>query len=350
MPQKGKTGEKPVTIKSIAQELGISFSTVAKALNNNPSIKQETRELVLSKAQEMGYTPNTLAKGLRGSSTKTISVIFNDIENPMLTYIFRNISIEMSKYGYTTIILDSQFSETIERNNILTVLSRQPDFIILEPASTNMDNLSLLEGYESKLILQGARYESVNCHHVTIDYAQGGYLAASELLSKHHRDCLVITEPLSFPISEQFIQGIQRAYAEYGLTLSEDRIFTTHSSITNGFQTIMKLWNEETKSFTLPFTGVMTFDDHIAHGVYKAAAHLNLSVPNDISVIGFDDNPLSAFSMPPLSTIHLPNEKMAESCIQILHKVLLEHQTTTCLFSLEPYFVGRGSVAELSRP
>ncbi len=71
---------KKVTIKSIADALNISFSTVSKALNNNPVIKTETRQLVLNKAQEMGYTPNSLAKGLRGSSTKTIAIIFNDIE------------------------------------------------------------------------------------------------------------------------------------------------------------------------------------------------------------------------------------------------------------------------------
>ena len=73
---------KPVTIKSIAKELGISFSTVSKALNNNPLVKEETRRLVLDTAKEMGYTPNSLAKGLRSNSTKTIAVIFNDIENP----------------------------------------------------------------------------------------------------------------------------------------------------------------------------------------------------------------------------------------------------------------------------
>ena len=80
------SGNRPVTIKSIAQELGISFSTVSKALNGNPAIKEDTRRMVVKKAEELGYTPNSLAKGLRGNSTKTIAVIFNDIENPALTF------------------------------------------------------------------------------------------------------------------------------------------------------------------------------------------------------------------------------------------------------------------------
>ena len=94
-------------------------------------------------------------------------------------------------------------------------------------------------------------------------------------------------------------------------------------------------------------SGVLTFDDPLAHGVYKAASQFGLRVPEDISVIGFDDNPLSAFSMPPLTTIHLPREKMAESCISILNAVLLENRTDTCVFSLEPYLVKRSSVYNL---
>ncbi|MCP3773235.1 LacI family transcriptional regulator [Paenibacillus sp. MZ04-78.2] len=337
---------KPITIKTIAKELNISFSTVSKALNNNPAIKEETRKMVLDKANEMGYTPNSLAKGLRSNSTKTIAIIFNDIENPVLTYIFRIISIKMADHGYTTMIFDSQFSEKIERANILTVLSRQPDFIILEPTSMNSTNLQLLSEMSNRLILQGVRYET-NCHHVHVDYAHGGYLAACKMLSNGHRDCLVITEPLSFPTSEQFVLGIERAYSEYHIPFNRDMVKTTHSSIANGFQTMQKLWDYDTNAFSIPFTGVLTFDDTLAHGVYKAAMQYNFKIPEDISVIGFDDNPLSAFSMPPLTTIHLPKEKMAENYIRILQSALLEGRTETCFFSSDPILVSRDSVGNL---
>lgn len=341
------TDNKPVTIKSIAKELGISFSTVSKALNGNPAIKEDTRKLVIEKAEEMGYTPNSLAKGLRGNSTKTIAVIFNDIENPALTFIFRNIAIAMAKYGYTTMIFDSQFSEKTEHANILTVLSRQPDFIILEPTSNSMENLKLLEGLEHKLILQGARYEAIPCHHIHVDYFQGGYMAACEMLSNGHTDCLILTEPLSFPISEQFVLGIKQAFDEYNIPFLENRIFTAHSSIANGFKVMQELWDDELQTYKIPFTGILTFDDNFAYGVYKSAAQNGLRIPEDISVIGFDDNPISAFSDPPLTTIHLPKEKMAESCIYILNSALIENKENTCVFTLEPSLVSRSSVQNL---
>lgn len=338
------TENKPVTIKSIAKELGISFSTVAKALNGNPAIKEETRKIVEEKAREMGYMPNPLAKGLRGNSTKTIAVIFSDIENPVLTFIFRNISIHMANYGYTTMIFDSQFNEKTERANLLTVLSRQPDFIILEPVSNHTENLKLLEGMEHKLILQGARYESMKCHHIYVDYFHGGYLSACEVLSKGHRDCLILTEPLSFPTSSQFVLGIQKAFEEYQVPFYEDHILTTHSSISDSFKVMQELWEEERQTYRIPFTAVLTFDDSLAYGVYKSAMQNGLHIPEDISVIGFDDNPISAFSAPPLTTIHLPKEKMAQSYIDILDSVIFKKQNETCIFTLEPTLVSRGSV------
>lgn len=338
---------KPVTIKSIAKELGISFSTVSKALNGNPAIKEETKTMVLNKAKEMGYTPNSLAKGLRGNSTKTIAVIFNNIENPSLTYIFKNIAIDVAKYGYTIMIFDSQFNAQTERANILTVLSRQPDFIILEPTSENTENLSLLHGMEHKLILQGARYENINCHHVYVDYFQGGYLAACELLGHGHRDILILTEPLSFPISRHYLDGVRQAFNEYRVPFQDDHVLITHSSISHGFQVMQDLWDNASQQYTLPFTGVLTFDDNLAYGVYKSASQNGLQIPEDISVIGFDDNPITNFSDPPLTTIHLPKEKMAESSIQILNSVLIENKPDTCVFTLEPYLVPRGSVKNI---
>lgn len=340
------SNNRPVTIKSIANELGISFSSVSKALNGNPAIKEETRQMVLAKAKEMGYTPNSLAKGLRGNSTKTIAIIFNDIENPSLTYIFRTISIEMAKYGYTTMIFDSQFSEKTEHANLLTVLSRKPDFIILEPTTLNPDNLQLLDDCHQKLILLGASYETVGCHHVSVDYMSGGYLSARELLSRGHRDCLVMTAPLTFPISAQYVAGIRKAFAEYDLTLESSRIKETEASISNGFRILKNLWQEEEKTFSIPITGILTFDDMLAHGVYQAAKLLGFQIPEDISVIGFDDNPLSVFSMPPLTTIHLPKEAIAESCIKILHSSLVEKRPEICVFSLAPYLISRDSTCQ----
>lgn len=110
---------------------------------------------------------------------------------------------------------------------------------------------------------------------------------------------------------------------------------------------MQELWREEEKKYRLSFTGVLTFNDTLAYGVYKSAVQNGLRIPEDISVIGFDNNPVSAFSNPPLTTVHLPKEKMADSCMSILNSVLLENRRDICVFTLVPNLVARSSVHTL---
>jgi LacI family transcriptional regulator len=311
------------------------------------SVKEETRNLVLTRANEMGYSPNMLARGLRSKTTKTIGVIFNDIENPVLAYIFKSISIDMAKYGYTTLICDSQFDEEIERINILSVLSRMPDVVIYFPATDSASNFELLSGMMDRVIVLNEHNPNLNCHFVDVNYRYSGYVAACELLSKGHRDILVITEPLEFPISNQYIEGIREAFKEYHVPFQDKLLKFAHASIINAYCTIMSLWDNHKKGFCERFTAVMNFDDNLAHGVYKAAAQLGLSIPNDLSVVGFDDNPLSIFASPPLTTVYLPKERIASSCIEILHNILLDGNSSKAIYSLSPHLVIRNSVKQI---
>lgn len=347
MPVKQEQSGKNVTLKSIAEEMGISFSTVSKALNNSSLVKEETRRAVLEKAQKMGYAPNMMARGLRNKTTKTIGVIFNDIENTVWAHIFKTISIEMAKYGYTTLIGDGQFDESIERTSILSFLSRLPDFVILSPATANTENLALFAGMMDRVIVLGQQIPEVNCHYVNVDYGVSGYLSACELLEKGHRDIMIFTSPPVFPISWQYVHGIQRAYQEYGVPFDEKRLILMHTSIENGCHSIMELWDADKGEFQIPFTGVMTICDLMAYGIYKGLKRVGKRVPEDISVIGHDDNPLSGFSMPPLTTVHLPVKKMAESCLSIMRSALLENKREIRHYFLEPSFIRRKSVRQL---
>ena len=341
---------KKVTIKEIAHELGISFSTVSKSLNNHPAVKEETREIVLKKAEELGYSPNILARGLRTNSTQTIGVVFNDIENPVLTYIFKDISIKMAEYGYTTLICDSQFSAKAEKANILSVLSRSPDFVIVAPATKEKENLDFLLSNTNQVIVLDESSPERNCNFIHVDYKYGGYLSACELLSKGHRNILIITDTLTYPYATNYVDGIKKAFSEYNVPFRSEYLRFVDSGsnkIAKAASIILSYWNKGEKRFNLPFSAVMTFDDNFAMGVYQAAKQLELSIPNDLSVIGFDDNALSAFASPPLTTVHLPKERIAESCIEILNSHLISTKSSNSIYTLTPYLVDRNSVKQI---
>lgn len=327
--------------------MNVSFSTVAKALNYDPKVKRETIELVNRRAKELGYRPNFMAKGLKSSSSKCIGFILNDVENPALAYIFKRVSVKMEEHDYSTLICDSQYDALVEHRNILSLLSKATDALIIFLVSSDTSNIALLNEFPEKVILLGdcGDYPQFSC--VAINYEAGGYLSAKELLQNGHRDCVVFAEPKTFPASLQYLDGIRRAYADFNLTLDEDRIFYSAPSIDNGCNLFMNLWDSANKKLKIPFTGVLTFCDSLAHGVYKACKMLKLSVPTDISVIGFDDNPLSAYSYPPLTTIYLPKEQMLDRCCGILDAKLLKGVSEPMRYFIDPHLVVRESVKDL---
>ena len=338
------THTKKVTIKSIAEAMGVSFSTVSKSLNGTPGINAETRAQVVEKAREMGYSPNLFARGLRTNSIKSIAIIFNDIENPVLAYIFKTISVTMARHGYTTQICDSQFDVEAERFSIQAATSRMTDYVIIAPATNDPANLDLLLASDSNVIVFDRARHGAHCHFIDVDYAYGGYVAACELLSKGHRDILIVSEPLEYPYSSYYTDGIKKAFDEYKIPFRSEYQRFVHSSMENTCSIMLSLWDHGRHAFKLPFTAVMCFGDNFALGVYKAAAQLGLSVPGDISVVGFDDNEYCEFTTPPLTSVRLPRERMAKTCIDILEADLIASEPAGYSFSLSPHLMGRGSV------
>ena len=342
-----KETEKNVTIKNIAERLNISFSTVAKALNDDPVVKEETRKRVREKAAELGYFPNSIARGLRSNTTKTIGIILNDIENPTRTHIVKRISVDLASLGYTTLIFDSLYDTEIERKNILTVLSRKPDSIVISPVSIYSENLSLLKNVLDRTIILSRIFESVPANYVHMDHNRGGYISATTMLKAGHSRNIIFAEPPDFPSSDQFLSGIRRAYDEYGVSFNEEMMIYGTPSLDAGFQGLCNLYDFQKKKFKLSFSGIIAGCDLFAFGVYKAATKIGFRIPEDISIIGYDDNPMAALSTPPLTTMHMPKEAIATHCSEILVSKLINEDPTIKSFSLEPYLIQRESIKKI---
>ncbi|TXK68914.1 LacI family DNA-binding transcriptional regulator [Paenibacillus sp. N3.4] len=251
-------------------------------------------------------------------------------------------AIDLAQYDYTTLLCDSQFDLSMERKNILTVLSRMPDSIIISPVSSNTDNLMLLANLFDKTIILDHVSDSIDTNYVKVNHMRAGYLSAMAMLNKNHKQNLVLAGPVDFPVSNQYIEGIKQAYEEVDLPFHDQMIVHGIPSIENGYKAILDYY--KTDGTAKPFTGVIAFCDTLAYGVFKAAAKLNLRIPEDINVIGYDDNPLTVFSAPPLTTIHFPRERVAAHCSEILIAKLVNNEERMKFYSLEPNLVERGSI------
>ncbi len=336
-----------VTIKYIAKQMGISFSTVSKALNNNPLVKEETRIRVQKTAEELGYLPNIFARGLHRKPAKTIGVILNDIENPTRTHIIKRVIIEMTKYDYTTLIFDSQYDLKIEKRNILSVLSRIPDGIVISPVNKNNENISLLQSMFLQTIILSQINKSIPANYVHMDHKKGGYISASTMIENGHIKNLIITEPDYFPSSIQFLNGIKQAYVERKIQMDENLIVYTIPSIDNGYLAIKNFCDRYEQNH-YPFTGVIANYDLFALGVYRWAAELGIKIPEDISVIGYDDNPVSKLLSPALTSLYMPTEEIASCCTEILISKLIHDNKSIQNFTLFPHLVMRDSIKKIN--
>lgn len=335
-----KQSEK-VTIKDIAEALGVSFSTVAKALNDDPRISDQTKNMVKKKAQEMHYVRNYFAHSLRHQESYTIAIILSDIDIPVYAEMITKLSSDLAHYGYTTIVSAPHHSEEAERNCIQSVLSRMPKAVIISPAKSNSQNVKLLEPlYENTLIL-GEPCPEVKANYLSLGHRQAGYLNARHLLENGRQKNLIMCGLKEYESSQLFYQGVRDAYAEFALTIDEALVSWFRPGEQAGCQRFMEVWNENPGVID----GAVCFCDTLAFGVYRAAKELGLSVPEQISVVGYDDNPFNDFATPPLTSIRQPKDRLTQYCMEFALKCLKNEDTELQTWQLEPVLSQRNSVS-----
>lgn len=328
-----------VTIKSIANRLGISFSTVSKALNGDPNVSEKTRELVARTAQEMHYTRNVFAQNLRQKGSKTVAILLNDIDVPAYGEMVASISSELAAYGYTTLISDARYSLDVERSSIQTMLGWMPEAVIVSPADPSSETMKLLAPLSDRTLVLGS-VDGEGVSSLQIDHRLAGYLSAEHMLAHGVKNSLIFGGPMGYQSSELFLSGVKDAYQKCGFSLGNDAVYRFRPELSAAHNLFSDLWRQQPGLCE----GVICFCDSMALGVYKAAAELGLSVPKDVSVIGYDDSPINDFTAPPLTTIHMPKDLVAKNCTQYVLDLLLGGNTQTRTYLLRPFLHERGSV------
>ncbi len=203
---------KILRLSSLLKKAGVSFSTVAKALHDNPAINSQTRERVKAIAKKYNYRPNILAKGLRNRRTRTIGVILNDLQSPFYSDIYKAIGDVLTTKGYTMFLTDSKYDEKIEKANISTMISQGVEGIIISSVSEESENINLLlqENVSTVFIDNRPLREDVCCTYV--DHETAATLACDYLISKGHKDILLLNGPKTFHQVNTFLPDIKTPY------------------------------------------------------------------------------------------------------------------------------------------
>lgn len=310
------------TIKMIAQKAQVSIATVSMVLNKKDQrISDKTREKILQIAAELNYQPNVIAQSLVTSETKTIGLLIPDVANPFFSEIAKCIEIRLSKENYSLFLCNSNNNKKIEQAYIQNLLNRNIDGLII--SSVHIKSFlesEILRKTKTPFLIFDRLTSRDDFHTISIADKTGGRLAAKELLSNHHQKCACLCGSLDYQNIKNRIDGFKEVLDQQGLTIPDAFIIESDLTIMSGYESARKLIAPiKDKQITALFCS----NDLIAFGAYKAFKEHNIRIPNDISVIGFDNIAFSDYMMPPLTTIEQPissiGKKAAEMILNIIH-------------------------------
>lgn len=304
-----------ITIKDIAKAAGVSTATVSMVFNNkDKSISQTTRDRVLKIGKDLNYIPNSMARSLVTRQTKTLGLVLPDIANPFFPEIARGAEDRAWESGYSIIICNTD-DDVDQENNYLHVLSeKMVDGIILTHSANRNKEKSGLERCRIPIILIDRDYDSPNIMgKVLVDNTEASCKAVNYLIKKGYTKIAYIAGPLNTRTARDRLDGYKKALVENNLRYEENLVMVGEYKTQWGSEAALSLLESE-QDFQAIFCG----NDLIAIGAMKKLKEKNITIPDDIAVMGFDDIYISSLVDPELTTIKQPNYKMGFEAVRIM--------------------------------
>jgi len=301
------------TIKEVAKAAGVSVATVSRVLNNEQVVALETVERVKAAIEALDYSPNMLGNSLRKSKTDTVLVLLPTLSNQFFSKILRGIEEEAKKYRLNVLIGMTDGDREIEEKYLTMLKTRRVDGAIFFSSTLEGEELTALA--KRYPVVQLEYVEGSETSYVSIDNEAAGYEAVSALIRMGHRNIAFLGVKQNIVSSGERKNGYLRALKEAGISPREENIIEDSYSFKSGMRSAEKLWKRAD-----PPTAVFAVADSIAIGLVKGLQKLGCRVPEDISVIGFDNIAVAEFMTPSLSTVSQPQKELGIHAMRLLEK------------------------------
>lgn len=303
-----------ITIKDLAQELGIAPSTVSKALKNHPAISEETRTRVNNLAKQLKYKPNAIALSLRSNKTKTLGLVIPEIVHYFFSSVISGIEDLAYDAGYNVMIFQSNESYNREVTGVQAFLASQVEGILISLAkeTRNYDHLQTVLDQGIPLVMFDRVCKELETDKVTVDDYHGAYQAVSHLIRIGCRRIAHLSGPPGLDIADLRKSGYTDALRDNNMELDRDLIMYCDNFKQARIRTkqLMNLPN--------PPDAIFTVNDHTATGVVKSLHELGINIPEKVSVIGFSNEDISLVTHPALSTVDQHGYQIGQVSIQLL--------------------------------
>lgn len=305
------------TLKDIARELGITITSVSKALKDYPDIGKETKIAVRKMAKKMNYQPDSRALALKKNKSYTIGMIIPEIVH----FFFSNVISAVMNYaeskGYRVLITLSNNELSQEKKQVQLLFNTKVDGVLVSLAngSKNANHFNILKEYDIPMVMFDKVNDLFECSKVSIDDQQSAYLATEHLIKKGCKKIAHIRGPKHPLNSKARFEGYKAALHDHGLEFEPSLVKECELvTLNEGYELALALLNDtENKP-----DGIFTVTDQVGVGAIRAAQSLGIAIPTELKIVGFSDSQIAQIISPSLTTIHQPSYEIGKAAVKLL--------------------------------
>jgi LacI family transcriptional regulator len=327
------------TIYEVSKLAGVSLATVSRVINNSGTVRPKTEQKVLSAIAELGYRPNSSAQSLASRTSNSVGVLIPELYGPFFGVMLSAIESELHKAGKRVIVTAGHSDEASERDCIDFLLGSSCDALILHVYSSPDELLEELINGPVPVVLLNSNFPQMAEQCIWLDNEHGGYIATKTLLEHGHHELAYISGPSWKIDSFKRLAGHKRALEEYGFEYSEDLTIEGDYEEASGRQAMHQLLRKG-----IPFTGLVCANDEMAAGAMSVAREHGLNVPDDLSIIGYDNVSFTNFLHPKLTSIGCRISEMGQMAARMVMKNAYGEDKLQIQRIFKPHLVMRESV------
>ncbi|MFY8351012.1 LacI family DNA-binding transcriptional regulator [Pseudoalteromonas sp. SSM20] len=331
------------TIYEVSKAAGVSLATVSRVINGNARVSERTKEKVHKAMAELGYKPNAIAQSLASNRSNSVGLLVSELHGSFFGDMMSSIESMLRDAGKHVVITAGHSEAEKEKQAIEFLISRRCDALILNAEAVSEEYLKSLLDNNIEIILINRNIESLQERCIVLDNQLGGYLATKAAIEQGHRNIAYISGPHFKEDAQQRLAGHKQALEEAGISFDSSLCFEGgyhESEGQDGFNTLFKQNNT--------FTALICANDEMASGAMTAAREHGLSIPNDLSIIGFDNVLFARYLYPKLTTVDNPIAKMGEMAANWVLSNIYNTKTSTPINHLfKPELIIRDSLGAL---
>jgi LacI family transcriptional regulator len=309
-------GAGPVTIEMVAKAAGVSPSTVSRILNGTAVVSEAKKKSVEDAVAQLGFVPNPMARGLAGGRTFSVGVITQSMDSPFYGPALRGIEDTLDPAGYSPLFVSGNWQAQTEARCIDILLSRRVDGIIV---LTGRLTDTALKACAKKVpvVVTGRTLKAPDLFSLNFDNQEGGRLATQHLIEQGHRQIAFISGDPQHPDAIQRLAGYTLALKQAGIAYRPELVVQGEYNEDSGLQAVLRLL-----AVQQAFTAIFAANDQMAVGAAHGLLRHGLRVPQDVSLVGFDDLSTSLYAFPPLTTVHQPAYELGQLAAEAMLTLL----------------------------